>query len=348
MITLEKLTELPAFSFRPLYEIMESAEKFRLLTTAIDYDLFEHLKTPKPADALSSELGTDARLTEKLCNVLAAMGLLIKIGSCYCNSPISNTYMIASSPFCQRHLLNLKRESIERKWALFPRALKEGSLKAERRYSEAFTRDFLLAMAEGALRGGLQKVVDVLSSMDDFQKARTLLDLGGGHALYAIAFAQMNPQLEAYVLDFPHVIESVTKHVILEYGMSNRVHTIPADFLKNDLGGKYDVIFASDALYKANPQLSIILQKVASSLNSDGLFISKHWFLNDDKSGPLTAVLFDLNMSIEQYGDIPHDLFTMSEFIRTLNHAGFQLQNVIDVTGQHEPAKLVIAKRCLT
>ncbi len=346
MIPLEKLTERPAASSRPLYEIMENLEKFHLLTAAIDYDLFEYLKTPKSAETVSSELGTNSRLTEKLCNALNAMGLLLKTGSCYCNSSISNTYLVSSSPFYQIHLLNLERESRARRWPLFSKALKEGSLKAERDYGGAFTRDFLLAMAEGALRGGLQKVVDVLGSMPDFQKARTLLDLGGGHALYAIAFAKTNPKLEAYVLDFPHVIMSVTKQVISKYDLTNRVHTIPADFLKDDLGGKYDIIFASDALYKAKPQLSIMLQKVASSLNEDGLFVSKHWFLDEDKSSPLTAVLFDLNMSIEQYGDVPHNLFTLGEFISALNQAGFQLKNVTDISGQHDPSKLVIAKRC--
>ena len=33
-----------------------------------------------------------------------------------------------------------------------------------------------------------------------------MIDLGGGHGLYAIALAALNPALEAYVFDLPLVI----------------------------------------------------------------------------------------------------------------------------------------------
>lgn len=343
----EKLTELPQVSFQSVYAIMEHAEKFHLLVTAINHGVFEHLTTPKTSEALANELKTDLRLTTKLCNALTAMGLLTKSDLCYCNTSLSNTYLVNDSPFYQLHLLNLKYNGIQRRLKLLPEALKQGSLKVEQNSAGVFDSDFILAMAEGALRSGLQKTVNIVNEMDEFKTAKTLLDMGGGHGLYAIAFAQANPELEAYVLDFPHVIDSVTKTMISDFGLTDRVHTIPADFTKDDLKGPYDVIFASDTLYKATSQLSAMFQKVASSLNDGGLFVSKHWFLNDDKVSPLTAVLFDLTLSIQQHGAVQFNLFTLKEFLETLNSTGFQLKNVSDISVTNDPSRLVIAKRCL-
>ncbi len=331
---------------RPLYEIMENIEKFKLLTTAIEYNIFEHLTTPKTADTLSEELKTNLRMTTKFCNALTAMGFLFKNGQVYNNTPLSNMYLVKTSPFCQIHLLNLERDSRERRWSTFSKVLKEGSIKSERSIGGAFTRDFLLAMAEGALRGGLQKIVEIFSVMPEFKNAKTLADIGGGHGLYAIAFAQANPQLKAYVVDFPHVIESITKEAISDYEMTDRVHTVACDFTQGDIGGKYDIIFASDSMYKSHNQMVPLLEKIASSLNENGILVSKHWFLNEEKSSPMTSVLFDLKMSFEQHGDTPNDLFTLGEYISSLNEAGFQVQNVTDINGPYDPSKLVIAKRC--
>ncbi len=325
---------------------MENVEKFKLLSTALENNLFEHLTKPKTAAVLSEELGTNPQMTAKFCNALTAMGFLFKNGQDYYNTPLSSTYLVKASPFNQRHLLDLERESRERRWSTFSKVLKEGSQKSQRGTGEAFTRDFLLAMAEGALRGGLQKIVEIFSTLPEFKNAKTLADIGGGHGLYAIAFAQANPQLEAYVVDFPHVIDSITKEAISDYNMTDRVHTISCDFTQGDLGGKYDVVFASDSMYKPHNQIVPLLEKVASSLNKDGILASKHWFLNEEKSSPLTAVFFDLKMSFEKHGDLPNELFTLGEYINALNQAGLQVQNVTDINGPFDPSKLVIAKRC--
>jgi len=340
------LTQQPNVNSRPLYEIMENVEKFKLLSTALENNLFEHLTTPKTAQTLSEELETNLRITTKFCNALTAMGFLLKNGQTYYNSLLSDTYLVKASPFYQMHLLNLERESRERRWSIFTKVLKEGSLKSERGTGGAFTRDFLLAMAEGALRGGLQRVIEVISATPEFKNAKTLADIGGGHGLYAIAFAQANPQLQAYVVDFPHVIDAITKEVISDYQLTDRVHTIACDFTKGDIGEKYDVVFASDSMYKPRNQMVPLLEKIASSLNKDGVLASKHWFLNEEKSSPLTSVFFDLKMSFEKHGDEPTDLFTLGEYISALTEAGFQIQNVTDINGPYDPSKLVIAKRC--
>jgi predicted O-methyltransferase YrrM len=240
----------------------------------------------------------------------------------------------------------LEREGKAKARALFSKALKEGPLKAEDDYETVYSRDFMLAMTETALRGVLQKTVELISSIPEFKNAKKLLDMGGGHGLYAIAFAQTNPQLEAHLLDLPQVLESTAKECITTYSMEDRVHLIPANFFTDPLGSGYDVVFASDVLYRATAkQRSKVLQKVAASLNKGGIFATKHWFLNADRCSPFNVAEFDLRLSATQYGDSPFNIFTLGEFINLLQNSGFKLREIIDLSGQRGMAKIVVAER---
>ncbi len=342
-ITRINLTQQPQTSFEPISEITTNMVKFDLLTIAIEHDLFEHLQTPKTADALSAELRTNACLTAKLCNALTAMGFTLKQGSHYCNASISNTYLVRSSPYYQQ-LINRNAKTSPR--LAFSKALKTGPSKSEAAYADVYSRDFIIAMAETAVRGRLQKTVAAITILPEFKDAKKLLDIGGGHGLYAMAFAQANPHLDAYVLDLPQVLESATKEYLSVYGMQDRVHMIPADFFTDDLGSDYDIIYASDVFYRAtSEQRSAVLKKVASSLKRGGVFATRHWFLKADKSGPLNVVDFDLRLSsVTIYGDPEFGVFSLNEFIDLLSDAGFVLRDVVDIE-ESENSKLVIAER---
>ena len=61
-------------------------------------------------------------------------------------------------------------------------------------------------MAENALSGRLQAVIRVIINLPGFDRARRVLDLGGGHGLYAIALGMQNPGIEAWVFDLPDVV----------------------------------------------------------------------------------------------------------------------------------------------
>lgn len=98
-------------------------------------------------------------------------------------------------------------------------------------------------MAESAKCGALQETVRVVLENVDFKKVRRLLDLGGGHGLYSIAFAKKNEDIQAFVFDLPPVTEK-TKQFIEKYNVSN-VNLIPGDFFKDEIGNNYDLIFSS-------------------------------------------------------------------------------------------------------
>ncbi|TDA30316.1 MAG: methyltransferase type 12 [Hadesarchaea archaeon] len=321
--------------------VIQHAEEFYVLDAALEFDLFERLKQPTSAHELAKIIGTDPKLTEKMCGVLVAMGLLRKRGHLYENSGLANAYLVEASPYCQKNLLRLERSMIKDRWTRFLEALRHGFVKVERNGYSA--REFTLAMAESALRGELQRTVEALQQLEDMKRARKLLDLGGGHGLYAIVLAKVFPDLHAYVLDLPHVLEQVTREMVCRYEMGDRVHLIPADFTKEEIGSGYDVVFASHSLYGKSDQLLAILKKIHASLNNGGIFVSNHWYLDESRESPLRALLWELHLASFYFKGF--DLFTLREFLWCLNKAGFVVEDMRDISHIDSPSKLVIARR---
>ncbi|MDD1706421.1 MAG: hypothetical protein LUQ12_05210, partial [Methanoregulaceae archaeon] len=183
------------------------------------------------------------------------------------NSLLASTYLVTGSPYCQKGHIHKNAIFLERIWACLPERMIRGPLVFPH---EIFFRDLALpAMAENALTGRLQRIVRVIREMPEFAPARKMLDLGGGHGLYAIALSALNPRLEAYVFDLPH-ITPLAECYIRQYH-AEHVCTIPGNFFSDDIGSGYDLILSS-----SNPsgKSEELLNNIAGALNEGGIFVN--------------------------------------------------------------------------
>ena len=335
------LDTIPEISPEPLDRIRKGCEASNILRTALDLDLFDLLEEPKTAEQVSSETGTVATFTEKFLNALVALQLLSKHDGRYTNTRLASTFLVKKSSFYQGNMIRLS-ENNSLNWSKLGSALK-GDLPDEigERPERVFDSSFILAMAEAAMRGSLHRTVKEVSALPEFKRARTLLDLGGGHGLYAVAFAEVNPELVATVFDLPPVTE-VTREFIGRYGMDERVSVIGGDFVEDEIGKGYDIVFASDVFYRKPNALSGVFEKIHGTLNDCGSIVLKHWVLNDDRTAPPTSVLFDLMLSLR--GDW-HHIYTEDEYIELLQDAGFSNLRVLDVSSQVSPSVIIVGTK---
>ena len=70
--------------------------------------------------------------------------------------------------------------------------------------------------------------------------ARRLLDVGGGHSAYSVAFCRRYPALAATVLDRPPALNTARANVT-SAGLLERLTLQAGDFLAGDLGEGYNV-----------------------------------------------------------------------------------------------------------
>ena len=332
----------PSVDCEALFDILRGYEQYRLVSSAVELDLFSHIRQPTGAQAVAERLHADVSLTKKFLNCLVAVGLAEKVSNEYVCSPVSKTYLIPDSPFSLMNLVRLIGNG-EKFWDQVPAILKgqRGPGTAPRKLKAVFERSFILAMAEGAMRGGLQATVDALARRAEFKQARRMLDIGGGHGLYAIGFALANPALEATVFDLPAVIE-VAREYAEQYKIRGRVKLISGDFTKDAIGSGYDVIFASDAFYRPPDTLRSVVGKARDSLLDGGLFVTKHWAMNRDRTGPLTTVLWEFRLALDAHG---HYVYDNDEYVELLREAGFDSCEVIDISTKAKPSSLIVAKK---
>ncbi len=285
-----KYLNFPPADPSAISELAHSVEKFIVLITAVELNLFDMFMKPRSAEEVAKELKLGERITEKICNALVAAGFLKKASGKYFLTKVSKVFLVSDSPYYQGNLIRLYKKTMEERMGKLEEALKSGPLGFQELHS-VFDESFIFAMAEGAVRWDLPRTVEIFREMPGFMKVKKLLDLGGGHGLYALAFMEVNPELDVCLFDLHQVIE-VTKRFV-----GDKVKLIAGDFTKDDIGSDYDIVFASDIFYRARKELESVLRKVHSSLNKNGLLITKHWHIDDLREDE-TAVFFDLMFSI--------------------------------------------------
>jgi len=154
-------------------------------------------------------------------------------------------------------------------------------------------RHFIRAMHERALRGGA-----ALAGTLDLTGRHLLFDAGGGAGTYSIFLCQRYPDLRAIVFDLPATVE-IAQEVIAGYGLSERISTQAGDYFKDDFGAGNDVVLFSAVLHSLGPDnCRLLLRKAYASLNPGGLVVVHEGLVDRDKTSPLGAVLFSLNMLV--------------------------------------------------
>lgn len=337
---IDKLLKEPDVDPQNLTKILEDSingiRKYYTLLTAVEMGLFDHLKSPKTIDELSKLLNCNKKLLNLFCEALCEMGLLNKVGEAYVCNEISRTFLTSDSFYSQTIRIRNTKRNVEL-WLNLREILKNGPIK--RISDDFFATTAIHSLAQGSLLGELQRTVRIVSNLPEFKMAKKLLDLGGGHGLYAIAFTAINEDLEAYVLDLPAVVNE-TKKYIEKFG-ANRVHVIAGNFFTDDLGGDYDIVFSS---YNPGGKKAELIPKIYNSLRAGGLYINKQAFPDNDQP------LIDLEWNLWYFGlekgkrryTFKDDLM-LEDYLSELEKIGFKILDVVNMGNDMD--KMIVAKK---
>jgi predicted O-methyltransferase YrrM len=260
--------------------IVDGFKTYQVVRAALEMGLFEWLDSHGPAsrEELVKALSMKGMFSRSFFQTLAEQGLIIaekgRDGR-ISNSGLTSRLLVQKSPTYQGNWI-LHIADAQSEWNSLKNALVEPAGN-NTGIPIVMTPGLLKALGERSLRGELQKVTKIISEWEDFSAAKKLLDIGGAHGLYAIAACQQNPHLQAVVFDKSE-ITGMTKEYIRAYGMEDRISVVGGDILQDNPGENYDIVIVSHLLYQFRRDLPPIFEKVASTLNPKGLFISNHWF----------------------------------------------------------------------
>jgi len=336
-------TAVPPIEDRSKYlrELAGGFEKGQIFLTALELDIFTLLNTPRSAREVAETLEMLPHITYRFLDVLAGMHLLSKNGNTYVTASDVAPFLVKDAPYAARYL-NFATKS-RKSWMQLAETMKTGPIEKAEPHDHEYDQPCIDWMARGTLLGRLQGTVRHIKELPEFQKARKLIDLGGGHGLFGIAFAQENPDSEVVIFDKPEVI-SMTQGYIDRYEMRDRVSTMAGDYTRDDIGSGYDIAFEACSFGGRGDEALSFYRQVAAALKDNGLFIRLTFTLDDDRSGPLTSLIWDLKEQITGHSHM--HMRTTSELYETLAEAGFQQVRTISTEQWSKmETRLIVARK---
>ena len=236
------------------------------LHAGVKLGIFSHIDEGQvTARKLSERIGVDERGVTALLNALSAMGLLVKTGPRYANTPESRDLLVRHSPHYIGYMIMHHHHLVE-PWSRLDEAVRSGKSVSKDTVRDDETREsFLMGMFNMAMA-----IAPSLSREIDLKGKSRFLDLGGGPGTYAIHFCLANPELNGTVADLP-ATRPFAEKTIARFDLSHRVRFVDCDYLNEAVPGTYDTAWLSQILHGEGPdECEMILQKAASSLVAGG------------------------------------------------------------------------------
>lgn len=261
----------------------------RVLITANNYKVFDCLTKPQSVRTISKKLNTDRRATEILLDALTGIVLLKKQNDRYKNTKMASQFLVSGSSYYQGDIIK-HADTLWKNWSGLDNVLKTGIPYHKSRNHSAF----ILGMHNLAVL----KAREVLKNID-LRGVRKALDLGGGPGTYAMEMAKKG--IDVVLFDTPETIK-IARSIINKKGIKN-INLIQGDFLYDDLGEGYDLIFISQ-IFHAYPEKDNIrlLKKCRKAINKGGRVIIQEFFLDENRTYPLQSALFSINMLVNTDG----------------------------------------------
>lgn len=248
-----------------------STGSFHAAAAGVGLGVFEALREgPRSVAGLADAVGADPDILESLCNLLVAGGYLDERGGTYQNTAMTRRWLTDSEGTNMGPWLVTWDEVVLPFWARELRTvLREGepSVDIYTWADEQGLADVLHTGFRSTARLAREDALSVVTLPDG---ATRLLDVGGGHGLYAAAFAAANPELEATVVDLEHARETC-EETVRDEGVADRVSFRAGDYLTDELGTEYDLALVFNALHAHDPETNTeLLGRVFDALAPGG------------------------------------------------------------------------------
>jgi len=281
----------------------------RVVLTANNYGIFDHLKTPKTAGDIARVISADARATEILLDAVASVGLLKKSGGKYRNSETAGTFLVKDSGLYQGDMLR-HADDLWKGWSGLDEVVKTGlpNRSGGRDYGT-----FIRAMHNNAVIRAKKAIRAI-----DLKGVKRALDLGGGPGTYSMELARKG--IDVTLFDLPEAI-TIAKELVSGQGIDN-INFAAGDFHADDIGAGYDLVFISQIVHSLSIAESLaLMEKARDALGPKGRLVIHEFLLGKDRAHPVPAALFSVNMLVNTEAGRS---YTVQEMRGWLAKAGFK------------------------
>ncbi len=221
------------------------AQAFRTVCAAVELGVFEALASgPRSVSEVAERVSASERGAGLLLDALEALGYVQSRGGRYAATPATRKWLMQSFargiPFFESMVFDRWGHLVEsiRRGAPVASGFEwlEGHPERWAAYEEA-----MCVIAQTA-------APEIVSKTRLSRAARRLLDIGGGHGVYAIEFCRIHKDLSAAIFDLPPALE-IARRTIAAENMAGRISMSEGDLRSDDFGSGYDIVLLFNILH---------------------------------------------------------------------------------------------------
>ncbi len=341
---------------KQLLEWVQAPIHWNLLQAALELRVFDFLLQPVKAAHVAEQTRLNPDKLGLLLDALASLGILHKRQQRYQLAEQYQSLLSSDDPRSMvanlLHMAKVKQMSVDRikqLLAVTPSAADDASDQPRMNFRDAnfwqTASDNLLAFHRSTsndyVLGLIEPWADTLAqrAVGDWQ----MLDLGAGSETLASSLLERYPALTLTLQYRPQSIDCIRQRLDqLPADSQTRLNLLAGDFNKIELGGLYDLVWSSMALYFAN-DLDGLLMRLKQQLKPGGVMLSLHEGLYNERTQPGYHVLGRFAPAMNG-----NDLsFNQCEIHAALQRVGFQAVATEKLATPFGPMELTTAQRAL-
>ncbi|HVW38734.1 MAG TPA: methyltransferase [Pirellulales bacterium] len=293
----------------PIFEAFRGNHATELLTAAVAHlNVFGRLAGGAvPSEALRLELGLSERAAVVIFTALKAMGLLERDAKDrLAATALAREHLMPGGEFYVGDYLGLAAGApgvlamVERLRSNRPAGAEPDEAGAAFIYREgirsAMDQEESARHLTLSLAGRGKNVAPLLAERLPLERAKLLVDVGGGSGIYSVAYLRKHPNLRAVIWDRPEVLK-VAEEFARQYDVADRLQCLPGDMFADPLPAGADVVLLSNILHDWDlPECQRLVSRCADSLPAGGRMLIHDVFLNDAHDGPLAIALYSASL----------------------------------------------------
>jgi len=313
-----------------------------LLEAAIRHRIFDLLDGgPKTVSEIQQETGASERGLSAVMNALVGLNFLAKDKQGYFSlTPESATFLVSTKPSFQGGMLRHGSAQLIPKWLHLNEIVMTGAPAAAVNKEESggdFFQQFVNDIFP--LSYPAAQVLSRHYNANGAAPAVRVLDLAAGSGVWGIAMAQGSEKVSVTAVDWPEVIP-VTRKTVARFGLADRFSFVEGDLLQADFGSGHNLATLGHILHSEGSERSqALLKKTFQALAPGGTISIAEFLVNADRTGPLNALFFAVNMLVNTDSG---DTYSFEEISSWLKAAGFTDPRTLDAPG---PSPLILATK---
>lgn len=307
----------------PVGRLIEAFRWSQTMFTTASLGIYDLL--PATAGSLAETLGLNPDALERLLDGNVGLKLLERRGEAYYNQPVADTYLRKDSPHSLIGYILYSDRALYPMWGHLEDAVREGTNRWHQTFGtpgpifDQFfrTEESMQSFIMGMHGFGVLSSPAVVGAFD-LSGFHRLVDLGGATGHLTIAACEAYPSLRGVVLDVSRVIP-LAREMAAKSTANDRITCIAGDFFQDELP-EGDLYALGRIVHDwSEARIELLLRRVYDRLPGGGALLIAERLLEEDKSGPLNALMQSLGMLICTEGKER----TLEEYRALLLGAGF-------------------------